>query len=289
MSVAVPGPGEARLLLARLGVPEEAIEEVVAARPLPDGPQHRQLAELHHELVATAKPTWWPNPKADAEPVERWLHLWVFLAAVPDAFALNASRGIPEVVTWDTLQDVGVNVRRHISAHGRPGFDGAWWLGQHVRGEIYTLGRLSFNRWAVVFDPGPDAGFAQGDPCLGVHIPPTGPLTPAACDAAFEQAADFFPRHVPDLPFVAATCASWLLDPHLADGLPADSNIVRFQRRFVTTDWEQPGDEDVLRFVFGNPTARVDELPTRTRLEQFLVDELRNGGHFVVRAGWLHL
>ena len=32
---------------------------------------------------------------------------------------------------------------------------------------------------------------------LIVHIPATGPLTPAACDDAFSQAEAFFPRHFP--------------------------------------------------------------------------------------------
>nr|WP_246001771.1 hypothetical protein [Allorhizocola rhizosphaerae] len=88
-----------------------------------------------------------------------------------------------------------------------------------------------------------------------MHIPECcGPLPPAACDVAFARAAEFFPRHFPDEPYEVAVCMSWLLDPALADHLPAESNIVRFQRRFAIVDTQES--DSFERFVM--PGSRLD-------------------------------
>ena len=135
-----------------------------------------------------------------------------------------------------------------------------------MRGQIYRLGRLQFNVEAVRWDPAPGDGFSTGDPLLGVHIPPGSPLTPAACDESFARARPFFDRHVPGGPYRIASCGSWLLDPQLAGMLGADSNIVRFQRRFARVPGQEwPGDEDVLRFVFGQPEGRPGRASTPAR------------------------
>jgi hypothetical protein len=89
------------------------------------------------------------------------------------------------------------------------------------------------------------------------------------------------------------TCTSWLLDPVLADYLPEDSNVVRFQRRFelmprVEDDSEDGGEEareDLLRFVFGTLTTPLDELPTRTVPQRAVVAHLKAGGRWHNRTG----
>jgi hypothetical protein len=233
---------------------------------------------------------WWDDPPADADPVERWLALWAFVAAIPHALAVDAGRGVDEDVTWATLANIGVTADAYVSAHGRLGFDGAFWLCQHVRGRIYRLGRLQFNLETVGPDVAAGAGVAEGDPALGVHIPPGSPLTPDACDDSFARALPFFTRHVPGGPWAIATCGSWLLDPQLVGMVGEDSNIVRFQRRFTPApgaSW--PGDQDVLRFVFGNPHADPAALQPATRLERAVVAHLAAGRHFRTTVGWLRL
>jgi hypothetical protein len=123
-----------------------------------------------------------------------------------------------------------------------------------------------------------------------VHIPPGPPLTPEACDDSFARALPFFRRHVPGGPYTVATCGSWLLDPQLVGMIGADSNIVRFQRRFIPVpDASWPGDEDVLRFVFGDPHAEVAALAPTTRLERAIVAHLNAGSHFRTTLGWARL
>src|SRR5207249_4777 len=121
----------------------------------------------------------------------------------------------------------------------------------------YRLGRLQFGRSRVFFDPaasGLEVAFRQGDLALGVHIPSGSPLTPEACDAAFAQARPFYQKHFPDDQYRIAECSSWLLDEQLVEYLPADSNIVRFQRRFqLVADKRWPADDEIIHFVFGRP------------------------------------
>jgi hypothetical protein len=290
--VALPDGDEARALLRRIAVPEAAVDAAVAARPVPGTEAWARLEAMHHELVAGDPNAMvgWPGSAEDDAPVARWLELWAFVAAIPDALALDADRGIDEAITWATLDNIGVRVVGHRAETGRLGFDGAFWLSQHVRGQIYRLGRLQFNLGAVGWEPGPDDGFGLGDPLLGVHIPPGSPLAPEACDASFARARPFFDRHVPGGPRRIASCGSWLLDPQLADMLAPTSNIVRFQRRFTPVpERSWPGDEAVLHFVFGNPRADPASLTPVTTLERAIVEHLGAGGHFSTRLGWMRL
>jgi hypothetical protein len=132
-------------------------------------------------------------------------------------------------------------------------------------GRLAELGRLQFE--------------SRANGVLAVHIPESGPLTPAACDASFRRAREVFPeRHV-------ASCHSWLLDPQLADVLPADSNIVRFQHRFELTDEGGDGNADVLRFVFHTSDPALDKLVPTTTLERALVEHMREGGQWRTPTG----
>src|SRR5207253_659117 len=98
-----------------------------------------------------------------------------------------------------------------------------------------------------------------------------------------------FGRHFPETPARIAVCTSWLLDEHLADYLPADSNVVRFGRRFALTGGSE-GDLDILQFVFGRLTMPdLAELPQRTALERAIVAHWRAGKHWRSRTGWLEL
>ena len=126
-----------------------------------------------------------------------------------------------------------------------------------------------------------EPGFRKGDATLGVHIPATGPLCRAECDESFDLATAFVERHFREHDFRVATCTSWLLDEQLADYLPADSNIVQFQRRFTVVDGARPTmGATSCCFVFDRVPKSIDELPQRTALERAIVSHLRGGGRW---------
>jgi GNAT-like C-terminal domain len=174
-----------------------------------------------------------------------------------------------------------------------------------LRAEIFDLGRLQFGLYRLgLSDDSPPwyeadeaarrgPGFGTGDSCVAVHIPEGGPLEPEACDESFELARGFFAEFfsVFDQPRVLATCWSWLLDDQLAEWLPPDSNIVRFQRRFELVPRFSGGDGAMFDFIFRRPHAlqHLDSLPQRTLLERAAVAHVRAGGRWRARSGWLDL
>src|SRR5262249_8402423 len=139
----------------------------------------------------------------------------------------------------------------------------------------YQLGRLQFERRVT----------SRGEGALGIHIPETGPMTVAGCDESIAWAHDFFPKHFPEETPVVATCSSWLLDPQLADYLPAASNVVKFQPRF-TSRGTQPDNESICRFVFHDRTPDLDAVPQKTTLQRAIVEHIRAGGSWQSGSGY---
>ncbi|MBA3685581.1 MAG: DUF5596 domain-containing protein [Planctomycetes bacterium] len=130
---------------------------------------------------------------------------------------------------------------------------------------------LDARRWRCVLRP--------GDPVLAVHITAYGPMDDAACSASFAQALDFFPKHVPEHPFAAFTCVSWLMDGQLARWLPADGNIVRFLRRYHLFPIEGADATQHFERIFGG-AVDLATAPQATQLQRVLVAHLRAGGRW---------
>jgi hypothetical protein len=298
--VGLLAPDQAAELLAQLSVPPEDIRPIIENMPSPiANPLEWWLLErCYNELVRgiggfDERPPWPALPEERGR-LGRLLYLYVFLAATPLIRRWHAARGISDDVSWATLADLGHAVRNYRRAHGYTGFDAHFWLTYHFSGGIYRLGRLQFGRWRVSFDPaasGLNVAFRKGDPALGVHIPGGSPLTPQACDLAFAQARPFYERHFPSEQYRIAECGSWLLDHQLAEYLPADSNIVQFQRRFkVVAGKSWPADNEIIEFVFGRQRpASLDSLPQQTTLERAIVQHLRDGRRWFGQVGWMYL
>lgn len=294
---ALPGPepadpptGPPEHALAELGLPPdeiaEALRELPAVTRLPElrwlaDRCRRRLAAAHGDLDPL--PAWPALRGTDA--AARYFYLAVFLAALPDLRAYHAAHGVPAGVTAETLSDVGEKVALHRRTHGTGGLDKPNWFTFHFRGILYSLGRLQFHRRVLGSPAGDHPG---GSPALATHIPESGPLSPDACDASFDRAAPFFARHF-GVDYRVATCTSWLMDPQLAEYLPAGSNILRFQRRFQPRGRTLPGDHDIVEFVFRRVDADLDALPQNSTLRRAVVAHLRAGRHWDVRTGWLEL
>lgn len=264
-------------VLDKLHVTPVDAAEALATRILPgEQPELWWLLErCHHAVVRGLQPgaPRWTIPGLPDElgPSGRFFPLHVLLSAVDALRSWHARRGIADGVTWATLQDLGRGVAIHRATHGYGGLDKAGWLIHHFRGELFELGRLQFELQ-------PSA--------LGLHIPATGPLTPQACDGSLALAATFFVQRFPDPQRRRVVCTSWLLDEQLADYLPADSNIVRFQRRFTLDGDAIVDDHEPLRFVFRRVPADLRDMARDTTLQRALVDHLQQGGHWRIRTGW---
>ena len=280
-------------IFERLAIGREDQDEILAAWPSPetDPETWRSLERAYRALVDDLggfAPLELPAPLADSTPMGRYFFVYVYLAALADVRRFHRERHVPDEISWATLADLGRNLKRDRLLLGDGGLRTSGWLTLHFRGSIYQLGRLQFNRMNVRAAHVANA-FPEGDPAIGIHIPESGPLSPEACDDSFAQAGTFFARHFPETPTRLGICTSWLLDPQLAEYLPPDSNIIRFQRRFTLVGDGYDGDADVLRFVFHRIAPNIQDLPQRTTLERAIVTHLRSGKHWRNRTGWLRL
>jgi hypothetical protein len=297
-----PDAQELPTVLLDLAIPHEDINELIGLRARMTGDAEvRWLLERTVQSLATHIGTLnhWPRIPTMPESwgaVGRWFYVYVYLGLLPHTAEYHRSRGIPEDVSRRTLADIGRNAAVYRRRHGVGGMNAAWWPLLHLRGELYQLGRLQFQRNTLGNRTGGSVAaaglpFGPGSPTLSLHIPDFfGPLDPRDCDRSLELAREFFPRYFPREPYMIASCHSWLLDPQLRAYLPQDSNIVRFQQRF-TLAYSSPekADRDVIGFVFGDDALPVDRLPQRSTLERAVVEHLRSGGHWHLGHGWFEM
>jgi hypothetical protein len=295
----LPGDEEAERLLEQLDVPAADRADILSARPDPQAHMaywgildrlYRAVAPTVGRYVSTEGFEGWPALTTSVtDHVGRHLYVWAYLALLPAVQGHHRERGIPDDISRATLSlAVNLQMHRDLTGHNGLGLAHQWGPPIRLRGAFYRLGRLDYNRAELSFSNGPGA-FA-----LSVHIPPLGPLDPAIVSASLKAAREFFPRHYPEEPIEFFTCHSWLLDPQLAEYLPADSNILAFQRRFklvrTTPEREPPtGDAAILRFVFGRRDTGedgLDSLPQDTRLQRAFVAHRRSGRHWDERVGW---
>jgi len=252
-----------------------------------------QTLRLHIDMVDAPPP--FPALPRELGEIGRYFYAYVLMAMLPHTKRFFRSRRISHEVASATLADVGRHFEIHRAQHGAGGMSGQDWLTLHMRGMIFQLGRLQFERGRLgnrTSQAIQAAGFPyqKGDPVLVAHIPGfSGPFPPDACDESFQQAREFFTRHFPEETYRIAVCYSWLLDDQLADYLPQSSNILQFQRRFRRAYRPDANSRITLDFVFRTPDRPLDELPQGTTLERAVVRHIRDGKHWHGGTGWLEL
>jgi hypothetical protein len=300
-------PESSAALLGPLQVPERlaaAVERsgrAVAASPAWTwllGRCRQQLLDHMGSDAVQVGP--WPVLPAGLGAVADFFYLHVFAAATPDIRAEHRRIGLPDDVSWATLADLGRHVVVDTDVYGHDCLASPGWLQRNWRGILFEVGRLQYewcHHQAGGLDNGAFSGRADqstlwhrngiGEPAVDLHIPAAGPLTPAAVDDSLAGAVDLLPRLQPPRAVEAAVCTSWLLDPQLAEYLPEDSNIMRFQRRFTVVDGTTDGTDEMMRFVFRTlaPTP-LESLPQRSTLERAFVGHLRAGRRWHQRSGW---
>jgi hypothetical protein len=257
---------ELTALLDKLAVHPDDAAPIVAGWPPPRTPElDAMVARIRADLGGHA----WLDPGPGPHFVS------AFLTLVATARDYHRAHGIPDEISWATLADFGRNLAVDRRMRGEGWEVMRAWLTLHLRGGLFELGRLQYQR--------------GGDGALSLHVPEAGPLTPASVDASLERARAFFPRHFPDERYTTFSCGSWLLDPQLREYLPADSHIIRFQDRFTLSPYERPEDLDpdveVLRFVFRTLTTPLCRLPRDTRLRRAVLAHLESGRHWHWRHG----
>ena len=245
------------------------VEELLARLTV----QERAAAVALAGVIVSRTGTFPPGPVTAQVPGSVWVAAYV--TAGPAVADWMSGRGIPTPVIAATLSDIGRHLRLHRRHTGRIGLDAPDWPSVVLSGSMYELGRLQFD-----LKREPDSWV------LDVHIPDSGPLTPAAVGASFDSAVTFFARHFPDQPIRTAVCESWLLDPYLAEHLPPTSNIVSFARLFTPVGEPRHDEMDAVYFTFGQRSLdNLDRLPRDSSLQRLVLDRLAAGGQWSVVKG----
>lgn len=130
----------------------------------------------------------------------------------------------------------------------------------------------------------------KGDPVYEVHIPRIGPMDQESCQESYARARELLGKCYPDHKAKAFAIESWLLDQELSQILPADSNIVKFQKQYIPYPIRATGTA-ALFFVFPHPTgtdyAKLDysALPETTSLQRQVKKKFLAGAYMYEGGG----
>lgn len=127
---------------------------------------------------------------------------------------------------------------------------------------------------------------SEGDHVLDVHIPQGGKMAHELCLKSYRQAMEFFPKYFPERAFKAFVCTSWLLSPQFRQILPADSNILMFQRDYHLLP-VLSNDRQTFERVFGEKPADLTQAPRDSALRKIILDYYLNGNLTNFASGFL--
>ncbi len=158
------------------------------------------------------------------------LALAVILKLAVDVKSQYDKSGIDEKIYFDTMSDIKIWCEKT----GNKGISEYMWLRNHVKFELFRLGRLQFQLYqcknkTLLYNKLP---FRYGDNLIYVHIPEGEKLSENKCRASFAMAGEFFARFFPDYKYEYYFCESWLLFDGNRDFMKEDSNIVKFMNLF---------------------------------------------------------
>jgi hypothetical protein len=127
---------------------------------------------------------------------------------------------------------------------------------------------------------------AEGSPVLELHIQEGGKLNPELSKDSMQGATRFFKNYFPDLQIDAFVCSSWLLGPSLLQVLPAESNIIQFQKLFHLVHAFQD-DNEIFKRVFGEKPSDLSLAPRDSGLQRAVIDHALSGKHFDQAVGFI--
>jgi RimJ/RimL family protein N-acetyltransferase len=165
-----------------------------------------------------------------------------------------------------------------------------WWeLGFFDLSRV-ALGRLQFEIQEFSSDYTRDGFYIKkGEPIINLHIPSSGPLHEKDCLQAYKAAAKFYKKNFPGK-VIWFTCSSWLLYPQNKKMLPAESNIVKFMKKYdIFACQVDDKKEDLWRIFYQESHKPASELPRTTSLQRACADWLQAGRSLGVGQGIFYM
>ena len=156
--------------------------------------------------------------------------LAVILKLAVDVKSEYDKAGIDEKIYYDTMSDIKIWCEKT----GNKGIKQYMWLQNHVKFELFRLGRLQFQLYpcknkTLLYNKLP---FKFGDNLIYIHIPEGEKLSEDKCKKSLSLAREFFTEYFPNYSYEYFFCESWLLFEGNREFMRRDSNIVRFMSLF---------------------------------------------------------
>ena len=156
--------------------------------------------------------------------------LAVILKLAVDVKTKYDEAGIDEKIYYDTMSDIKIWCEKIDNK----GIKEYMWLKNHVRFELFRLGRLQFQLYpcknrTLLYNKLP---FNFGDNLIYIHIPEGEKLSQDKCKESISSAREFFAEYFPEFKYNFFFCESWLLFEGNKDFMKSDSNIVKFMSLF---------------------------------------------------------
>lgn len=121
---------------------------------------------------------------------------------------------------------------------------------------------------------------------LRIHIPVGSSFDTESLEKTYIRTRQVMADCFPDYPYKGFYCTSWLMSADLRDILKPDSNILKFQEKFVRLPFQSSG-KGLFSFVFGtSPDVDYTTLPEKTSLQRKAKEIYLNGGYIHEGAGF---
>lgn len=206
------------------------------------------------------------------------IRLAVILLCAEKVRERYVEKGISDEIFLDTMSDIKI----WCENNGNKGIKNYGWLKNHLKLELFRLGRLQFQLYecknrTLNYKRLP---FSYGERVIYVHIPQGEKLDRERCIESFKMAEEFFKRFFPEYTYKWYFCESWLLFEGNKEFMAEDSNILVFASLF-THCYSMRVDVQAIERVFGKRRLLKRKYPEGTALQRSLKKYMLSGG----RAG----
>lgn len=206
------------------------------------------------------------------------IRLAVILCCAVKAREEYCEKGIPDSVFLDTMSDIKI----WCENNGNKGLKNFGWLKNHVKLELFRLGRLQFQLYecrnkTLLYNKLP---FDYGEKLIYVHIPQGEKLDTQSCIESFVSAEEFFKKHFPYHKYRYYFTESWLLYEGNKEFMSESSNILAFASLFDHC-YSMKIDEQAIERIFGKRRIFKSNYPESTSLQKraklYIMDGNRMG------------
>ena len=275
-----------RAFCERIGFPEEAIAYLESVEP-----------KLHKSAIAAAGLQYLSDDEGHLASLQaeadrtglavETVTLFMLLDLFRGYLRLRyAEAGLSEALFYDNAEDLTYKLRECWNFSRIWGNSALHWYRKFFAMTCIKLGRLQYDvsTWEEPVDVPP---IQKGDTVFKIHIPSSGPLTPACVEESFRIAKKHFREQgILKTEYFPVMCASWLVYPPHHDVFPEGSNLRKFQEMFTVTS-QMERNRDFVRVFKQEYTDDFDSLPEDTTLQRNFKKFLKAGGKMGLGRGIL--